>query len=123
MRSNSLKKLGLTNSTVVAQASGFAEDVTLALTGDTLCCLAIPADMSVAEFCTFCGAYLATIREMRVLRREAMSKKHVCMVLIKFDSSRTASAFLLDNNNKPFCSLEPEVSNKGGGSTVDCFPC
>lgn len=39
-----------------------------------LCCLAIPADMSVAEFCTFCGAYLSAIRSMRVLRREARQR-------------------------------------------------
>ena len=29
--------------------------------GDQLCCLAIPADMSVADFCTFCGAYLEQV--------------------------------------------------------------
>ena len=80
-----------------------------ALLGDTLCCLAIPADMSVAEFCTFCGAYLSCIREMRVLRREAVSRRVVCMVLVRFDNAASASSFLLDCNNKPFCSLEPEI--------------
>lgn len=32
----------------------------------TLCCLAIPADMSVAHFCTFIGAYLGEVRSMQV---------------------------------------------------------
>jgi BRCA1-associated protein len=47
-----------------------------------LCCLAIPGDMSVADFCVFCGAYLPAIRSMRVLRREARQRV-VCMVLIR----------------------------------------
>lgn len=67
---------------------------------DTLCCLAIPADMSVAEFCTFCGAYLERIREMRVLRREG-GKRAVCMVLVRFDGADSATSFFDDTNNKP----------------------
>ena len=45
-----------------------------------------------------------------------MGKNHVCMVLIKFDSCGMASSFLLDCNNKPFCSLEPEVITFLAGS-------
>lgn len=30
---------------------------------DTLCCLALPADLSVAQFCGFCGAYLAQVSQ------------------------------------------------------------
>ncbi|GAX80832.1 hypothetical protein CEUSTIGMA_g8267.t1 [Chlamydomonas eustigma] len=76
----------------------------------TLCCLAIPADMSVAEFCTFCGAYLTHMREMRVLRREGgKNKKGVCMVLVHFNGPEHAQSFLQDCNNKPFCSLEPDI--------------
>lgn len=67
---------------------------------DTLCCLAIPGDMSVAEFCTFCGAYLTHIREMRVLRREAVART-VCMVLVRFDTPEHAQSFYDDLNNKP----------------------
>jgi hypothetical protein len=32
----------------------------------TLCCLALPADMSVAQFCTFIGAYLAEVSSLQV---------------------------------------------------------
>lgn len=32
----------------------------------TVCCLAIPADMSVAHFCTFIGAYLNEVRAIQV---------------------------------------------------------
>lgn len=65
-----------------------------------LCCLAIPADMSVAEFCTFCGAYLPTIRSLRVLRREARQRV-VCMVLIRFGTQQQADDFYRDFNCKP----------------------
>lgn len=37
----------------------------------TLCCLAIPADMSVANFCTFIGAYLGEVRSMQVGQLQA----------------------------------------------------
>lgn len=58
----------------------------------TLCCLAIPADMSMADFCNFCGAYLGAIRSMRVLRREARQQV-VCMVLIRFGDQQQADDF------------------------------
>lgn len=32
----------------------------------TLCCLAIPADMSVANFCSFIGAYLGEVQSIQV---------------------------------------------------------
>jgi hypothetical protein len=34
----------------------------------TVCCLAIPADMSVAHFCSFIGAYLSEVRAIQVRR-------------------------------------------------------
>lgn len=34
----------------------------------TVCCLAIPADMSVAHFCSFIGAYLSEVRAIQVSR-------------------------------------------------------
>jgi len=66
----------------------------------TICCLAIPADMSMADFCNFCGAYLEAIRSMRVLRREARSQV-VCMVLIRFGSQQQADEFYQHFNQKP----------------------
>jgi hypothetical protein len=50
----------------------------------TLCCLAIPADMPVAGFCSFVGAYMRHVKRMRVLRREGAGQS-VCMVLLTFD--------------------------------------
>lgn len=67
---------------------------------NTLCCLAMPADMSVSQFCAFCGAYLEVVREMRVLRREAASKA-VSMLLMKFAEQQQAKDFLTHNNGKP----------------------
>eukprot|EP00983_Pelagomonas_calceolata_P100335 1158555-Pelagomonas_calceolata.AAC.6 len=68
--------------------------------GPTICCLAIPADMSMADFCNFCGAYLEAIRSMRVLRREARSQV-VCMVLIRFATQQLADDFYKHFNQKP----------------------
>lgn len=65
-----------------------------------LCCLAIPADMSLADFCLWCGAYLDTIKSMRVLRREA-TRKVVCMVIIHFTSQEHADNYYADFNLKP----------------------
>lgn len=65
-----------------------------------LCCLAIPADMSVAEFCTFCGAFLPIMRSLRVLRREARQRV-VCMVLCRFASQEDADDFYHNLNGKP----------------------
>ncbi len=65
-----------------------------------LCCLAIPADMSLADFCVWCGAYLDSIRSMRVLRREARQRT-VCMVLMAFGDQQQADSFYADYNLKP----------------------
>ncbi|GFR48929.1 hypothetical protein Agub_g10934, partial [Astrephomene gubernaculifera] len=35
-----------------------------------LCCLALPSDMTIADFCTFLGGHLLRLRRMRVLRRQ-----------------------------------------------------
>lgn len=45
----------------------------------TLCCLAIPADMSVANFCTFIGAYLGEVRSMQVRRVCSSRRMHTRM--------------------------------------------
>lgn len=41
--------------------------------------------MPVASFCTFVGAYMRHVKQMRVLRREGPAQS-VCMVLLTFDS-------------------------------------
>ncbi|GBF98211.1 hypothetical protein Rsub_10711 [Raphidocelis subcapitata] len=74
----------------------------------TLCCLAIPADMPVAGFCSFVGAYMRHVKRMRVLRREGAGQS-VCMVLLTFDQQEQADGFLHDFNGQPFSSLEPEI--------------
>ena len=69
--------------------------------GDRLCVLALPADMGVAEFCSFVGAYLPQIKEMRLVRREG--GRTACMVLLRFMSKSNADEFYLHFNNKPVC--------------------
>ncbi|CAL8470200.1 g9742 [Coccomyxa elongata] len=75
--------------------------------GDRLCVLALPADMGVAEFCSFVGAYLPQIKEMRLVRRE--EGRTACMVLLRFMSKTNTDEFYLHFNNKPFSSLEPDL--------------
>ena len=61
--------------------------------------LAMPLDMGVADFCSFVGAYLPKLREMRVVRRE--DGKSVCLILLHFDSLETADSFFHDFHDKP----------------------
>jgi BRCA1-associated protein len=55
--------------------------------------------MGMADFCSFVGAYLPRIREMRLVRRE--SGRNACMVLLRFTDSTSTDEFYLDFNNKP----------------------
>lgn len=64
----------------------------------------MPLDMGVAEFCSFVGAYLPKLREMRVVRRE--DGKSVCLILLRFESLEIADSFFCDYHDKPV-SLEP----------------
>ena len=64
--------------------------------------------MSVAQFCSFTGAYLSEIKSMQVLRREG-TQPSVCMVLLTFDSEGKAASFKKDFDGVPFSSLEPEI--------------
>lgn len=54
----------------------------------------------MANFCTFCGAYLAEMAEMRVLRREG-STRSVSMVLLYFKTQEVADSFYDDHNGRP----------------------
>ncbi|KAL3143980.1 hypothetical protein ABBQ32_003790 [Trebouxia sp. C0010 RCD-2024] len=74
---------------------------------ERLCVLAMPLDMGMAEFCSFVGAYLPKLREMRIVRRE--DGKSVCLILLRFDSLETADSFFHNFHDKPFSSLEPDV--------------
>jgi len=58
----------------------------------------MPADFGVADFCSFLGAYLPSVREMRVVRSEVA--KNVCLVFLSFDSVKQAALFYKDYNGK-----------------------
>ena len=60
----------------------------------------MPADLGVAEFCAFLGAYLPSVKEMRLVRREG-GAKHQCLVFLRFDSVKQAALFFKDFNGKP----------------------
>eukprot|EP00775_Hariotina_reticulata_P010878 gene10878-11032_t len=98
---------GLAPNSTAAEASevepAAGDDTTL-----TVCCLAIPADMSVAQFCTFIGAYLGEVRSIQVLRRDG-TQPSLCMVLLTFATQDQADSFHHDFNGQPFSSLEPEI--------------
>ena len=59
----------------------------------------MPADLGVAEFCTFLGAYLPSVKEMRLVRREGA--KHQCLVFLRLNSVKQAALFYKDFNGKP----------------------
>lgn len=55
--------------------------------------------MGVADFCGFVGAYLQSINEMRLVRREG--GRSACMVLLRFNEQASTDDFYLNFNNKP----------------------
>lgn len=74
----------------------------------TVCVLAVPADMGIAEFCNFLGSYMPLINTMRMVRRDDEARG-TCMAAIDFKDSKTARDFVQDFNGRPFSSLEPEI--------------
>lgn len=75
--------------------------------GNMLAVLAVSPDMGVADFCTWAGGYLPSIRDMRFVRRD--DARASCLVLLRFDSAATAVTFHKERDNKPFWTLEPDV--------------
>jgi BRCA1-associated protein len=75
--------------------------------GDMLAVLAVSPDMGIADFCTWTGGYLPSVRELRFVRRD--DSRNSCLVLLRFDAAATAAAFHKEHNNKPFWTLEPDV--------------
>ncbi|EFJ47432.1 hypothetical protein VOLCADRAFT_92137 [Volvox carteri f. nagariensis] len=53
-----------------AAAALLPQTASVSIGCDELCCLALPSDMTIADFCTFLGAHLLRLRRMRVLRRQ-----------------------------------------------------
>jgi hypothetical protein len=88
----------------------------------TLCCLSLPGDMSVANFCTFCGAYLAEMSEMRVLRREGGGQRTLQMVLLYFRSQEVADGFFDDHNGKPVGRLAGAPLPEPARAAAACRP-
>lgn len=64
-----------------------------------LCVLSLPAGVGFANFCSFVGAFLARIRELRVVRREG--GRGSCMVLLQFKDVNTADSFYANYNDRP----------------------
>jgi BRCA1-associated protein len=61
--------------------------------------LSLPAGIGVANFCSFVGAFLTRIQELRVVRRE--SGRGSCMVLLQFKDAKTADSFYANYNDRP----------------------
>jgi BRCA1-associated protein len=75
---------------------------------DTVCVLAVPGDMGIAEFCQFLGSYMPLIPIMRMVRREDVPRS-TCMSVIQFKDHQAAQRFVEEYNGKPFSLLEPEI--------------
>lgn len=61
--------------------------------------LAIPADMGIADFCKFVGAFLPRIRTMRVVRKDG--KQSVCLIILQCTDQDIADEFYLEYNGRP----------------------
>ncbi len=68
--------------------------------GNQLAVLAVQSEMGVSEFCTFLGSYLASVREMRFVRRDDAPHGD-CLVLLTFDSAAMTAKFYQQHNQKP----------------------
>ena len=73
--------------------------------GQQVCVLALPPDMGFPEFSAFLGAYFASAREVRLVRRAGGTS--ACLVLLRFDAQDAADGFYLDFNGKPVRELAP----------------
>lgn len=73
--------------------------------GDLLAVLAVSPDMGVADFCTWAGGYLPSIRDMRFVRRD--DARASCLVLLRFSSAATAASFHKEHNNKAVADVLP----------------
>ncbi|CAD7701598.1 unnamed protein product [Ostreobium quekettii] len=87
---------------------GASEEVVVAGRCCRLCVLAVPADVGVKDFCTFCGAYLQYIKEMIFLRK-GTGRNTAYMVYLRFDTEDSAESFFSEYNRKPYSLLEKEV--------------
>ena len=95
---------------------------------DQLCILEVPAYVTVAEFCSFLGPYLPSVRHMRLVRNDARPGTYAA--LLHFRELDMADGFFADYEGRPFSKLEPEVCRVvylaavemqepgGGGGTV-----
>ena len=78
--------------------------------GNQLAVLAVQSEMGVSEFCTFLGSYLASVREMRFVRRDDAPHGD-CLVLLTFDSAAMAVKFYQQHNQKPVRKSSHEVQS------------
>ena len=69
-----------------------------------LAVLAVSPDMGIADFCTWTGGYLPSVRELRFVRRD--DSRNSCLVLLRFDAAATAAAFHKEHNNKPVSQMQ-----------------
>ena len=67
--------------------------------GTLLCVLAIPADMGIAEFCKFVGAFLPSIRTMRLVRKDG--GQSVCLILLQMADQDITDEFYTEYNGRP----------------------
>ena len=86
---------------------------------EILAVLAVSPDMGVADFCTWTGGYLPSIRDLRFVHRD--DSRTSCLVLLRFDTAATAAAFHKEHNNKPV-SVTP-VSHADGARSAPCIHC
>jgi len=73
----------------------------------TLCVIAVPSHLSVAQFVLFVGPFAAKIEHMRILR-DCVHGTGRYMVLVRFSAQDAADGFYRGVHGKPFSSFDRE---------------
>ncbi len=81
--------------------------------------LAIPADMGIAEFCKFVGAFLTSMRTMRVVRKDG--GQSVCLIILQMSDQDIADEFFLEYNGRPVGVDHDELHAMPDWSSFWCF--
>ncbi|KAL3819162.1 hypothetical protein ACJIZ3_005067 [Penstemon smallii] len=72
-----------------------------------VCVLGVPNHMTYADFCQFCGSFIHSMLEMRIVRTEGLEDRY--SILIRLDDQNSADSFYKHFNRKRFSSLEEET--------------
>lgn len=84
-----------------------------------ICVLAVPSYFTTSDFCDFISCFMSKIAKIRLVRDDAPNRY---MALLQFDQQKSADAFYLQFNGKPFTSMDPEECKLVFVSHIEMIP-